>query len=74
MRIAVAINEKGEWSAVGSNIWKPENAAKMALSNLDCSKHVDMIGPFLESVHFVEVEIPVPVIQSETIQGEVINA
>lgn len=61
VRIAVAIDAEGRWSATGYAGWKDEEAAGESLESLDSPCAV---------VHFVEAEIPLP--SSLTLKGQIV--
>lgn len=63
VRIAVAVNEKGEWNAAGSNVYGDKDARAYALEGL-----WESAG---EAVHFIEATLPLPLPQSVTVQGVV---
>lgn len=64
VRIAVAINTKGDWYAVGSSRGKDDDDMEIALDSLDC-----LASPHDHRGYFVEAELEVPV--TETVQGTV---
>ena len=64
VRIAVAVDEYGDWSAYGSNYHDDEWASQEAVDNI---REVP-----IRSVYFVEADLPIPV--AETVQGKVTGA
>ncbi len=56
VRIAVAVNSKGEWAACGSDLGRPETDAMRAREGVGnyASAPKDAI------VHFVTAELPIP--------------
>ena len=64
IRIAVAINDRGEWNACGYHKWDDKEAIDVAQQGLD--EPADN-----EQIVFVEVDIPIP--QSITVQGKVVS-
>jgi hypothetical protein len=68
VRIAVAVNEKGEWNSAGWNHHKDDSKAdnnkrSSALEGLEPGRQ--------EVVYFIEAEVPIPESIQGTIQGEV---
>jgi|ERR1700733_1281985 len=72
VRIAVAVNDKGEWDAGGWNYLVDEKTAdaRMAKGVLEdlikCHEDGEVVAT---AVHFIEADIPLPA--SQTIEGEV---
>ena len=60
VRILVAIDAKGEWSATGFHRWDDAEA-------MDCI-FIDDLGVHL-SYHWIEADVPIP--EPSTIEGEV---
>jgi hypothetical protein len=63
VRIAVAVNERGEWCCAGWTGGKDEDHTRSALETSEYH------GGTLEAIHFVEADVPLPV--SQTVEGEV---
>lgn len=70
VRIAVAVDQSGNWSAYGAND-EPERAMKMTAS--DSRSVHDVVADFgnetVEAFHWVEANIPLPI--AAVIEGEV---
>lgn len=64
IRIAVAINEFGQWAAYGR--WDMRDESNMNEAN----GGIGQDGP--QACYFIEVEVPVPTY--ETLQGAIVNA
>ena len=70
VRIAIAINDKGEWNAFGYHLESRTESDSdtyfkgLALEGLDAAC-------FCEMVHFIEAEIPIP--EPSTVQGKVVD-
>lgn len=72
VRIAVAINDKGEWSSFGYHLnGREESDTDICLQGMALEGLESGMG-FCEMVHFIEAEIPIP--ESQTIQGEVVRS
>ncbi len=52
VRIAVAINDQGDYSARGDNEWDDKEATEEALDNINEGG--------VRIVHFIEVNMPIP--------------
>ena len=63
VRIAVAVNDKGQWSASGASNLSEGESVSGALDWL-----INAEDGVSESVHFVEAEIPLPA--SRLIEGQ----
>lgn len=66
VRIAVAVNADGKWSAFGHVGNKDADARDIAFTNMsDYEENHD-------AVHFIEADVPVPQVpQPQTIKGEI---
>jgi len=63
VRVAAAVNAKGEWHACGADGNSDEESAAIAKDMLD--------GYPLMNVSFIEARVPLPVPRAVTVQGEV---
>lgn len=64
VRIAVAVNETGNWDAYGRDCHSDITAINQVLCQMPANKH--------NGIYFVEADLPVPT--AETYQGEVVGA
>ena len=64
VRIAVGVDESGDWNAVGWRTADPAWTGSDVLGNLD--GHVKVL-------RWVEADIPVPDAESVTVEGEVVK-
>jgi hypothetical protein len=69
VRVAVAIDEDGDWDSCSAHDGADQDAAILATEALDSYTE----GRY-QAVHFIEANIPVPVApESQTVEGKVEN-